>query len=79
VTYSCMHHDPVPSARVVREAGATVAEPRRPLDEHLMRAFSPIARHGRDALEVLIGLWPLTAIMAVAFALLWAAGTSGSP
>ena len=74
-----MHHDPVPSARVVREAGETIALPRLPLGEHLRRAFAPIATHGRDALEIVIGLWPLTAIMAVAFALLWAAGTSGSP
>lgn len=69
----------LPSARLVREAGAPVVVPSRPIGEHLRRTLTPLAGHGRDALEVVIGLWPLTAIMAVAFALLWAAGTSGSP
>ena len=75
-----MDPDPqLPSARVFREAGAQVAAPSRPIAEQLRHALAPLAVHGRDALQVVIGLWPLTAIMAVAFALLWAAGTSGSP
>jgi hypothetical protein len=69
----------LPNARVVRAAGAPVSAPSRPMSEHLRRALAPVTAHGRDALEVVIGLWPLTAIMAVAFALLWAAGTSGTP
>ena len=69
----------LPSARVVREAGATIAEPSRPMGEHLRRIAAPLRAHGRDALAVVIGLWPLTAIMAVAFALIWAAGVAGSP
>jgi hypothetical protein len=71
--------DRVPPARLVREAGTIVATPRLPLAEHLRRAVAPLERGGRDALVVVIGLWPLTAIMAVAGALIWAAGYSGSP
>jgi len=71
-----MDSDQLPSARVVRANGAPVAPPSPPVGDHLRRAWTPIAAHGRDALTVVIGLWPLTAIMAVMFALLWAAGTT---
>ncbi len=73
----------VPSARVFREAGTVVAVPRLPLTEHVRRTLAPLGEgfveHSRSALAVVIGLWPLTAIMAVAAALIWAAGYSGSP
>ena len=64
-----------PSARVVRDHGAPVVPPSPPVGDRLRRTFAPLAAHGRDALTVVLGLWPLTAIMAVMFALLWAAGT----
>jgi hypothetical protein len=80
--FSDLDHQ-VPSARVVREAGAVVATPRRSLGEHVRRAFAPLgtraAAHGRNALIVVVGLWPLTAIVAVASALIWAAGYGNSP
>ena len=72
-----MHPDQLlPSARVVRDHGAPVAPPTPRVGDQFRRAWAPIAEHGREGLTMLIGLWPLTAIMAVMFALLWAAGTT---
>ena len=75
MTHSCMSLDRFPNARIHREGGAEVAPPPRPVGEHLRGALGPLAEHGRTALEVVIGLWPLTAIVLVTAALLWSAGT----
>ncbi|MCE9580686.1 MAG: hypothetical protein K8W52_46625 [Deltaproteobacteria bacterium] len=69
----------MPVARVVRQAGALVAPPRVSLGSRLRGAGLVLATRGRATAEVALGLWPLTAIMIVAGALLWSAGTAGSP
>jgi hypothetical protein len=70
-----MSLDRLPNARVHREGGAEVAPPSRPVGEHLRGTFAPLAAHGRNALQVVVGLWPLTVIMVVMAALIWSAGT----
>ena len=70
-----MDLDRLPNARVFREAGAEVAPPSRPLAEQLRGAIDSLRGPGREALEVIVGLWPLTVIMVVAAALIWSAGT----
>jgi len=65
----------LPSARVVRHAGAVVAPPRVPLRVRL----SPVLGPARTALGGLLAVWPLTAVMLMCVALLWAAGYHASP
>jgi len=68
----------VPVARVVRSAGADVVPPRDPLALQARRLLAPAAEHGRTALAAAIGMWPLTAVVFAAAALLWAAGFGGA-
>jgi hypothetical protein len=70
-----MDLDRLPHARVFREAGAEVAPPSRPVREQLRGALDSLRGPGREAAEVIVGLWPLTVIMIVAAALIWSAGT----
>jgi hypothetical protein len=71
-----MDREHLPSARVVRESGGPVLPlPRVPMAEQVRRALAPVASHGRAALANVLGMWPLTAIMAVCAALIWSAGT----
>lgn len=73
MTDSCML-DRIPHARVFRQGGAEVAPPSRPIAERLRDAIEA-STWPREAIEVVIGLWPLTIIMIVAAALIWSAGT----
>ncbi len=49
------------------------------LGARLRGAALVVASRGRATAEVAVGLWPLTAIMIVAGALIWSAGVAGSP
>jgi hypothetical protein len=66
--------EPIPQARVVRNAGQLVAPPPAP-----RRAPGALAEQARSALAVAIGLWPLTAVLILAMGLLYFAGNSGAP
>lgn len=66
--------DPIPQARVVKNAGQLVAPPRPP-----RTVPGPISEHLRTAAAVALGLWPLTAVVMLLFALLYFAGMRGSP
>lgn len=69
----------MPVARVVRQAGAFVPPPRESFGARLRGAGLVLATRGRATAAVALGLWPLTAIMIVAGALIWSAGAAGSP
>jgi len=66
--------EPIPQARVVRNAGQLVAPPPAP-----RRAPGALAEQARSALAVAIGLWPLTAVLILAMGLLYFAGNYGAP
>ena len=67
--------DSLPQARVVRKGGQLFAAPPAP------RVHEPSAlREGvHSVLAVLIGLWPLTAIVLLCTGLLIMAGNHGAP
>lgn len=65
----------LPSARVVRQGGAPVAPPPVPLKVRL----SPVLAPARTVVGALFAVWPLTAIMIMCAALVWAAGYHAGP
>ncbi len=66
--------DSLPQARIVRAGGQLVAPPPAPPAPR-----GPVAEKLREALAVAIGLWPLTGVMVLAFALLVLCGLYSSP
>jgi hypothetical protein len=66
---------PLPAARVVKQAGQLVAPPPVPLQVR----FSPVLKPMRAFVGALLAVWPLTAVMLMAIAMVWAAGFAGSP
>lgn len=70
-----MRPSTLPSARIVRHAGATVAPPREPFRRHFDRIVEPL----RTALGYTIAFWPLTATVLAGAAMLWAVGVNASP
>ena len=70
-----MHSSPIPAARIVRKAGAAVSPPRRPFLEQI----EPLTGGLKTTLGYLVAFWPLTAVVLVCAALIWAAGYNASP
>jgi hypothetical protein len=66
--------DSLPQARVVRAGGQLVTPPPRPPEPP-----TAIARGLRSALEVAVGMWPLTSVLALSMALLYLAARFSSP
>ena len=66
--------DPIPQARIVRNAGRLVAPPPAP-----RRPPSFLAEQARLVLHVALGLWPLTGVLLLMLLLLYFAGNSGAP
>ena len=66
----------VPGARVVRQGGVPVAAPMRAL---VVGAATPVVRRALVVLGYMVALWPLTATVMLAMALLWAVGVVSSP
>jgi hypothetical protein len=69
---SMLSFDSLPQARVVRKGGKHFAPPRAPRTQE-----EPSALH--NALAVMIGLWPLTAIVLLCTGLIIMAGNNGAP
>lgn len=65
--------DSLPQARVVRAQGQLVTPPPRPPEPP-----GAIRQGLRSALELALGLWPLTAAMLLAMALLYLTALYGS-
>lgn len=68
-----MSFDPIPQARIVRQAGHSMAPPRAP------RTEDPDTGYLRLALVYAIGLWPLTAVVLLAAGLLVLTAHLGAP
>ena len=67
--------DSIPQARVVRKGGQQIAPPPAPR----VQEPSALRDHMHEALRVMVGLWPLTAIVLLATGLLIMAGNNGAP
>jgi len=69
-----MSLDPLPQARVVKKAGQLIAPPRAP------RTTPPSAMSARlhEALNVALGLWPLTGVLLLMVFLLIVGVNTGS-
>jgi hypothetical protein len=66
----------VPEARVVRQGGVPVTAPMRAL---VVAAATPAVRRVVVVVGYMVALWPLTATVMLAMALLWAVGVVSSP
>ena len=67
--------DSIPQARVVRKGGQQFAPPPAPPSHEP----NLIRDHLMDALHMMVGLWPLTAIVLLCTGLLIMAGNNGAP
>lgn len=67
--------DSIPQARVVRKGAQQFAPPPAPPSHEP----NVIRDHLMDALHVMVGLWPLTAIVLLCTGLLIMAGNNGAP
>ncbi|HUS26870.1 MAG TPA: hypothetical protein VMZ53_00120 [Kofleriaceae bacterium] len=67
--------DSLPQARVVRKGGQHFAPPPAPLTYEQ----SAMREKMHDALALMIGLWPLTAIVLLCVGLIIMAGNNGAP
>ena len=67
--------DSLPQARVVRKGGQLFTPPPAPRDEEP----SALREGARQVLEVVVGLWPLTAIVLLCTGFLIMAGNHGAP
>jgi hypothetical protein len=67
--------DSIPQARVVRKGGQLYAPPPAPKTQEP----SVVREHLYEALNMMVGLWPLTAIVMLATGLLIMAGNNGAP
>ena len=63
--------DSLPQARVVRKGGQQFAPPPAPKTDEPSRLYEEI--------NLMVGLWPLTAIVMLATGLLIMAGNNGAP
>jgi hypothetical protein len=68
--------DSLPQARVVRKGGQQFAPPPAP---RVQPEPSALRESVHNALAVLIGLWPLTAIVLLCTGLVIMAGNNGAP
>ena len=66
--------DSLPQVRVVRAGGQVITPPPRPPEPP-----GAIRQGLRSVLEVMIGMWPLTATMLLAMAFLYLSALFGSP
>ena len=64
----------IPQARIVRKGGFVFTPPPRPPEPP-----GVVMEQLRSALGVLVGLWPLTAVLLLAIGLLYLAGHAGAP
>lgn len=68
--------DSLPQARVVRKGGQLFAPPPAP---RMQPEPSALREGAYSVLEVLVGLWPLTAIVMLVTGLVVMAGNHGAP
>lgn len=66
--------DPLPQARVVRAHGQTIAPPPVPRVPR-----EPMSERTREVLAVIVGFFPLIAVMLFGLGLFYAATMAGSP
>lgn len=70
-----MAHPMLPSARLVRQAGAAVSPPPVPLRHRIARAAEPL----KIALGYAVAFWPLTAIVLFGAAMIFAVSANSGP
>jgi hypothetical protein len=61
----------LPAARVVRKAGVSVTIPPVPWAQRVAAVEEGLGPRTRAALAAVVGLWPVTAVVLLAFGLLW--------
>ena len=69
----------LPVARVVRQHGVEVAPPRPSLQQWLRGVEDGLGPRVRTTLAVVVGLWPVTAVVLLAGGLAWIASMQGAP
>ncbi len=69
----------LPNARIVKQAGVTIAPPRRRWDRQRARkAAAAIGQPIKQFLSVLVALWPLTAVVLLGIVVIWSIGANAS-
>lgn len=70
---------PLPQARVVRKGGIAVAPPPIPLRDRFASVEENMGPRVRGFVAAVFGLWPITAVVMLAFGLMWIAMLQSSP
>jgi len=68
-------HRQIPNVRIV----SGVAPIHQPISRRVSKALAPMKSGARTTAYYVAGLWPLLAMMGLAFALIWSAGMNASP
>lgn len=68
--------DPIPQVRIVRSGGQLVAPPPAPRPPP---SSGPLIEQLRTLAAVAVGMWPLTAVLLLAFGLLFLATHAAAP
>ncbi|MBK9037473.1 MAG: hypothetical protein IPL61_40555 [Myxococcales bacterium] len=69
----------VPTARTVKHRGVMVTPPGRPLGERIAAALDRLEAGPRAFVAAVIGLRPVTAVVAVGLGMCWAAVIGNGP
>ncbi len=69
----------LPEARVIRQAGVVVAPPRLSWQQWLRAVEAGLGPRTRTTLAIVIGLWPVTAVVVLGGSLAWIASLQGAP
>ena len=67
----------VPVARVVKQGGVCVAPPPVSLRDRAAAAYDTLGDGSKGFVVAVVGLWPITLVLAVGFAMCWAAMLAG--
>jgi hypothetical protein len=70
---------PLPQARVVRKGGIAVAPPPIPLRDRFASVEENMGPRLRGFVTAVVGLWPITAVVMLAFGLMWVSMLQSSP
>lgn len=67
----------VPVARIVKQRGVEVAPPSVPLRDRAAAAYDVLGEGSKGFVVAVVGLWPITAVLAAGFGMCWAAIIAG--
>jgi|GEM_PF-3596534 len=63
----------VPVARIVKQGGVMVGTPSPTVRERVEASYDALGHGAKSFVTALVGLWPITAVIAAGYAMCWVA------